>query len=240
MENKLIWKTDFGWSRLCPKCNSVIEHKGKYSKYNAVKSHKQYSLCFNCSNADITEQLVCNNFIWSVNKNWYRKCPKCKCDIEYVGDNSKTICSVAHRKYKTCNSCANSKIYSEKSKQKMREAVIRRIKKYGIHTRNFNPLACDFIDKLNGKSGYNFQHALNGGEVSIAGYLVDGYDKEKNIVFEYDEPIHHTPSYRTKDNRKQQTIIDTIKPNMFIRYDEKINRLYDVITNNSILWIDNY
>ena len=31
------------------------------------------------------------------------------------------------------------------------------------------------------------QHALNGGEVRIGNYWVDGYDKENKIIFEYDE-----------------------------------------------------
>jgi len=35
------------------------------------------------------------------------------------------------------------------------------------------------------------QHAENGGEFEVAGYYLDGYDKNLNIAFEYDEPGHY-------------------------------------------------
>ena len=69
----------------------------------------------------------------------------------------------------------------------------------------------------------------------ISGYYVDGYDKEKNIIFEYDEPHHNSLNRKNKDIIRQKRIIDNIKPKMFIRYDQKNNRLYDTLTNNPIL-----
>jgi hypothetical protein len=236
LKSFLVWKCVSGnWCRKCSSCNSIIEHKGKYSKYNAIRSNKNLKLCFNCSNSDITNRVILNNEIWIKNGVWNRKCPKCKTVIKHTGRNSKTFCSFAHRNNRTCNSCANSKIYSDESKQKMREAVVRRIQKYGIRTRNYNPKACQFIESFGNQNGYKFQHAMNGGEYSCAGYLVDGYDKDKNVIFEYDEPFHNTPSYKLKDVKRQQKIIDTIHPHTFIRYDEKNNRVYDSITNASIL-----
>ena len=58
--------------------------------------------------------------------------------------------------------------------------------------------------------GYNFQHALNGGEFHVKGigYLVDGYDKNKNIVLEIDEP-HHFDIYgnlKLRDIERQREI----------------------------------
>jgi hypothetical protein len=48
------------------------------------------------------------------------------------------------------------------------------------------------IEEYGKQYGFNFQHALNGGEFFIEelGYWVDGYDKEKNVVIEYYEPAH--------------------------------------------------
>ncbi len=65
---------------------------------------------------------------------------------------------------------------------------------------------------------------------------MDGYDREKNVVFEYDEPHHYqiNDELKSKDKIRQQRIIENIKPNSFIRYDERNNKLYDVITNNII------
>lgn len=95
----------------------------------------------------------------------------------------------------------------------------------------FNPRVCHFIDNLNYSLGFNFQHALNGGEVEVVGYSLDGYDKEKNIVFEYDEPWHHNPCKREKYMERKQNIISKLDPFMFIIYDEKHHRLYDSLTN---------
>ena len=120
---------------------------------------------------------------------------------------------------------------SEKTRERMRIARMVQIEKLGGGP-TYNPKACEFIDKLNKENGYNFQHALNGGEHSITGYYVDGYDKEKNVIFEYDEKHHYyvgDGKLKSKDTIRQQRIIDKINPVMFLRYDEKNNHLYDVI-----------
>ena len=109
------------------------------------------------------------------------------------------------------------------------------MEKNGIF-RNYNQKACEFIDKLNKEREWNFQHGMNGGEVELYGYFVDGYDKERNIIFEYDEPHHYQirGGLKNKDLIRQKTLINEIKPKLFIRYDERNNKLYDVITNNVI------
>jgi hypothetical protein len=96
--------------------------------------------------------------------------------------------------------------HTDEDKRKMREAVVRRVQKYGIISRNFNPDACKIIDEYGQKNGYNFQHAMNGGEYSCIGYLVDGYDKEKNVVIEIDEPYHNKLSQKEKDIKRQKRI----------------------------------
>lgn len=57
---------------------------------------------------------------------------------------------------------------------------------------NWNRIACQKIDEYGKQYGYDFQHAMNGGEFFIKdlGYFVDGYDKEKNTVIEYYERYH--------------------------------------------------
>ena len=43
-----------------------------------------------------------------------------------------------------------------------------------------------------------------GGGIEICGYKVDGYDKEKNIVFEYDEKHHYDVIWKFKRKRFKQ------------------------------------
>jgi len=125
------------------------------------------------------------------------------------------------------------KTHSIESKYKCRLALINRLKKRGIELGkvSYNPQACQFIDQLNKERGWNLQHALNGGEVELYGYFVDGYDKERNIIFEYDEPPHQNLIIKNKDIIRQKNLIDKLKPSVFLRYDEKDRVLYDVITD---------
>lgn len=114
--------------------------------------------------------------------------------------------------------------FSDSSKQKMREAVVKRIKLYGIHSRNFNKNAYDYMDTLNPM--YHFQHALNGGEYSVSGYLVDGYDRRKNVVLEYDEPHHYdvNGNLKQKDIDRMSKIKQTIHCK-FLRYNELLDEI---------------
>jgi hypothetical protein len=105
------------------------------------------------------------------------------------------------------------KIVSNEVKKKMRISAAKRIEKYGIHSRNYNPDACKIIDEYGKQNGYNFQHALNGGEHRVDGYFVDGYDKDKNVVIEIDEKPHFdfNGNLKEKDIRRQKEIEEYLK-----------------------------
>lgn len=120
--------------------------------------------------------------------------------------------------------------YGEAFKQRCRENKLKQIQQQGIQ-RTYNTSACRFIDNLNVIMGWNLQHALNGGEIQIAGYSLDGYDKNRNIVFEYDEPKHNTTYSKIRDREREQRIIKVINPSEFWRYDEKNNKLMEIIHN---------
>lgn len=116
--------------------------------------------------------------------------------------------------------------FSPESHIKMRRAAIQRvINQFG--TISYNKDACVYIDKLNERNGWNLQHAENGGEIEICGYLVDGYDKDRNIVFEYDERQHFTceGKLRKKDLKRQKEIVDHLKCD-FYRYNAVTDIFY--------------
>ena len=124
------------------------------------------------------------------------------------------------------------KKHSEESKQKTRESTLKFLSTQikGFKAR-YNKEACKFIDYLNKQNNWNLQHAENGGEFSINGYFVDGYDKERNIVFEYDEKCHYIDVennvLKQRDLERQKSIKETLNCR-FIRYNEKMNLLYEV------------
>lgn len=122
------------------------------------------------------------------------------------------------------------KHHTKEHKQRLREWQNERIKEFGGGA-NFSEKACEYIDYLNEKNGWNLQHALNGGEITCLGYWLDGYDKDLNIVFEYDEPKHYKDKenniLRDKDIERQNEIIENLHCK-FYRYNEYLDLLYEV------------
>lgn len=122
--------------------------------------------------------------------------------------------------------------YSENSKRKTRESTIKYIESVvGKCKPRYNLNSCKYINELNFKNHWNLQHAENGGEFKILGYFVDGYDKDLNIVFEYDEPKHYKDIQnnilKDKDIQRQNNIINELHCE-FWRYNEVIDLLYKV------------
>jgi hypothetical protein len=115
-------------------------------------------------------------------------------------------------------------------KYKMRLSAIKRIERMGVNKacRNYNVNACEYFDKLNRENGWNLQHAKNGGEIEIYGYFLDAYDKERNIVVEYDEPRHDRPHIKKKDTIRQNNIIKHLGECKFYRFKELSNQLIQI------------
>lgn len=94
------------------------------------------------------------------------------------------------------NTYNKGKSVSNERKRQMRIHAINRIQQHikdnGQVIPNYNSSGCKVIDEYAKEHGYNFQHALNGGEFYIKelGYWLDGYDKEQNVAIEIDEKHH--------------------------------------------------
>jgi len=130
--------------------------------------------------------------------------------------------------FKKGHNINQNKTHSESTKSKMslKHRINRSLLIQGtIQFPNFNPTACHLIEEYGKQNGYNFQHALNGGEFYIKelGYWVDGYDKEKNIVIEYQEKWHLTPKHIGKDKKRKKEIIKALKCKfIYLYYNNKI------------------
>lgn len=122
--------------------------------------------------------------------------------------------------------------HSEESKEKIRISTLKYLED---SVNDFKPRyskhACEFIDKLNKEKNWNLQHAENGGEINLFGYFPDGYDKDLNIIFEYDEGFHYKNKYENIlndfDIERQNYLINKLNCK-FIRYNEYLNLLYEV------------
>ena len=128
--------------------------------------------------------------------------------------------------------CWLGKKHSDEDKAKIRQSTINYIKQQkGSCVCRYSKIACQYIDKLNKEKSWNLQHAENGGEICIDGYFIDGYDKERNIVFEYDEKRHYIDVenniLREKDVKRQNYLIEKLKCE-FYRYNEAKDYFYKV------------
>lgn len=205
---------DYKLTKLCPNCLSKQSYSQKKCLYAAIKNN---TLCKRCSQkgkviSDETKLKISENHVGTTGKIFSDKTRDnmSKNHVGFVG-----------------------KKHSDLAKERIRILKLERVKMLGGN-RTYNPTACKFIDDFGKKNGYNFQHAMNGGEVMVSGYSLDGYDKEKNVVFEYDEPRHQHSSHKQKDIIRQKRIINKINPTTFLRYDEKTGKLYDVIISKNV------
>ena len=233
-----------GWIKKCPIC-------GKNQKYSCKSiytlSVKESRMCLKC----LGKRKQKHNGIFQ------RFCDKCG---KKLNDSCRQSLNISKKHNSMCRNCATKesakyidrsfqktdeyknmmsisctgKKHTEETKEKLRIAKLKQIKEKGTKI-NFNPIACQFIDDFGKQNGYNFRHALNGGEKVVSGYSLDGYDEEKNVVFEYDEPKHNILSINKRDKIREQRIINKLNPILFIRYNEKYNKLYDVISGKELL-----
>ena len=217
---------DRNWKKDCPIC-----HREQYynNRSNWLRATKKSAICIWCLNQRKTQD---KEYIQKLSASKLgNKNPSKRMDVrEKISrankgkhihtDEFRHLVSILHK----------GKITSALTKQKMRTAVLQRIQQYGTRARNFNPSACKIIDDISQQYNYKFQHALNGGEIIVSGYSLDGYDKDKNVVIEYDEcgtnHFDNNGNLKTKDINRMCEIIKSLHCK-FLRYNEKTKQIIE-------------
>ena len=125
------------------------------------------------------------------------------------------------------------KKHSEKSRKKMRIAAANYLQTIRATPCRYNKSSIVILERIAKEHGWNIQHAENGGEFYTGiGYFVDAYDKEKNIVLEFDEAAHYADAQNNvlcdKDLKRQNEIIDHLHCEYW-RYNSVTNVLWKVI-----------
>ena len=85
----------------------------------------------------------------------------------------------------------------------------------------------ELINKWN-KLGFNFEINYQIHTDNFLAYL-DGYDKERNIVLEYDSKYHNSRNQKQKDLIRQNKIIEILKPRKFWRYDSVNKKFKNIL-----------
>ena len=103
-------------------------------------------------------------------------------------------------------------------------AFIKNKEQLGKVRYSYNTNACHYFDKLNIEKNWHLQHALNGGEVRVGPYSLDAYDKNLNIVVEYNESSHYKLKQVKHDLDRNRYIYEQLNCDFYV-YDELNNEL---------------
>lgn len=250
------------WVRNCPKCNIELKYNYKSSFLKSVRENKLCVSCVHIGKEPSNKKHLkltrncpkCNDLIYYPNGNVAFKSEKSNRSCQKCAGNLPKYTFDPKEWNKSCPNCGRLQIY--KDRKSFKDAIIlnskclkcatkescnrdsikkqRRERRLGQHTPQFNSNACTYFDSLNVQNNWNLQHALNGGEVRVIGYSLDAYDKERNIVVEYDEPAHYNNvgQLKQKDVLRQQRIITHLGCKFF-RYNERTKELYEVKTSTT-------
>jgi len=194
------------WKRVCPKCEEEI--------YHTRKDHRNYLdkkkvLCKKCCKPGRKKGFITSDEV------------KKKISNKLKGKIPKNINLILYRNH--------HKNITEETKEKMRNSRICYLKRTNTYCYpNYNINACKYFDYINKKYDWNGIYATNGGEQEIGNgkYFLDFYDKEKNIVIEYDEPHHYLKSgnLRNRDIRRMNEIKEYLHCKFF-RYNTLTNEM---------------
>lgn len=192
--------------RKCPQCKKALTYSGKGHLIRAIKNN---AICKGCKakNQEVWKHsILWKNHLKYCSMIWKKQCPRCGVDQIYKNKRNFDTCTKRNTVCRRCQLITRKPTYLDKP--------------------NYNPKACNFFDKLNKERGWNLQHALNGGEAKILYYFVDAYDKNRNIVVEYDEHRHKYYN-KQKDEKRQKEIINHLNCDLY-RYDEPNNLLLQI------------
>lgn len=187
--------------RNCKNCGREIIHKDEKNLKRAIRLDK---ICLYCSNK-IKSTGENNGMFGKSHSEESKQKIKEKRKLQVFSEEDIEKMSIAGKKRcEEYNHWLGRKHKSE-TIDKLRVIHSKKIINNKWHP-SFNITACNIIENYGKKYGYNFQHAMNGGEYFIKelGYWVDGYDKEKNVVIEYYETGHKY--YIEKDEIRIQNI----------------------------------
>ena len=226
------------WKRNCPKCNRELSYT---QRSNWQAANRIGSLCRSCRViSDVTRE---KHRVEKLGKSGTPRTEEVKQKLREWHKNSMTDEMRQRRDAWKHNMSADTrnklrarrmgKEASETTREKLRMIRLEKVKEMGGFP-SFNKAACDFMNELSGKLGFHFRHAMNGGEAVICGYSVDGYDRDKNVVFEYDESRHENLTRKMKDMRREERMRNKVGCEI-LRYSERFNKLYQSYPTHSVL-----
>ncbi len=121
---------------------------------------------------------------------------------------------------------------AKKVKAAMRRPDVRKRHLDALHKSQWIKVKTDvgqlrLLEKWN-KLGFNFEPNYQIHTDSDLFYI-DGYDKDKNVVFEYDSSYHNQFGQKKKDLVRQRKIVDILHPKKFWRFDSASKKFQNIL-----------
>ena len=216
----LIWKNLNGsWCRRCPKCNNIIEHTGIWSKSGAARRCRDGVRCHVCAGKE--------------------QPPITEMTRKKISEKNKGKVFSLNRRINISNALKGKK-HNDERKRNTSVAIKNCWKNENIRKKYYDAIGktkwikvrtdvgfLHFLNKWN-NLGFNFEPNYQLHTDNFLCYI-DGYDKEHNVVIEYDAKYHKKLNQRQKDLIRQQKIIDILKPKKFWRYDVVNKRCRNIL-----------
>lgn len=227
------WKKAVKGTWLCRYCGedcitrrNMLEHLKTHQEYKSREKTNHTWICSYCN-----QQFKSRSKLYEHNKTCEERL---KCELDSIGriknpnayKNARKVRANLYKegKLKTRKGISLSEEHKKSISDSTKKYLKNTIKNGGAR---YSIKACEYIDKLNIEMGWNLQHAENGGEIIIGHYYLDGYDKNLNIAFEYDENKHHygyDDELSDEDKKKMEYIKKKLNCRFF-RYNVKKNEL---------------
>ena len=246
--------TEMKWYRICS-CGKEIIYSNRKSAYISCM-YKTKNTCRSCSNSGDKNGCHNNPCLWNKrpkSKETIKKMSEAKIGRSLSNETKRKMSLTRMgNKYtlgykwpiekKKIRSNFKKEFYKnnplevEKMARKVKEAMhkpdVRKRHIDALVRTNFLGRTVDvgqreLLEKWN-KLGFNFEINYQVHTDDFICYI-DGYDKEKNVVLEYDSKYHNKLGQKKKDLIRQNKVIDILKPNKFWRYDAVNKQFRNVI-----------
>jgi hypothetical protein len=193
------------YSKHCPTCNKII----KFNSFSGLWKSKKYNRnCKSCSISIINLNRTDDDKIKrnaSIKNSMVGKIPSL--ETRYKMSAAKQGKCMPIGTGEKISKALKGKPKSDEHKLKLRYAKIKDLQsKFGKQAGpNYNSAACKLFNHINKMFGISGRHAENGGEFMVAGYWLDFYEPNINLVIEYDE-LHHKYK-KERDMRKKNEVV---------------------------------
>jgi hypothetical protein len=213
-----------GYERNCPECGRGIFYSLSHNLIDAIHKNTKCRYCCNVIRGKSSNRKGCHHTEESK-----RAISEAQIGRKLSNDTRLKMSSFQKRRYS--NPVELQKMAGA-VKLAMHRPDVRKRHIEALHQSNWIKVRTDkgLVEMINcwNKMGFHFDINYQVKTDSDLFY-VDGYDKEKNVVLEYDAKYHNSISQKQKDLVRQKKIIDILRPKKFWRYDVMTKQCRNVL-----------